>query len=63
MLHINDYNIRLNRNRHGGGVALYIKHILHYKVIHIGSSECECLTFTVTIGSCKFCVCVVYRPP
>ncbi len=39
--------IRLDRNRHGGGVAMY--HNLPHK---IGSS--------VFVGSCKICVCALY---
>ena len=59
-LHMDMYNvIRLDRNRHGGGVALYIHNTLHYEVVHLGNTDFECIIVSVTVGSCKFCVCVV----
>ena len=54
---------RLDRNRHGGGVALYVGHNLPHNIIFIGSSNFECIIITVHVGSCKVSVCVVYRPP
>ena len=59
---IDGYSItRLDRNRHGGGVALYVGHNLPHNIIFIGSSNFECIIITVHVGSCKVSVCVVYR--
>ena len=62
-LSIDGYNIiRRDRNRHGGGVALYISTNLSYKIIFVGTSI-ECIFVTVEISSCKVNVCVFYCPP
>ncbi len=61
---IDEYSIiRLDRNRHGGGVALYIDYMLRHKIIYLGNVNFECVIVTVNVGSCKICVGVVYRPP
>ena len=43
-LSIPDFNlIRLDRNRHGGGVALYINVNFAFKVIYLGDDSFECV--------------------
>jgi len=54
--------LRLDRNRHGGGVAMYIKDVFLYKII----SSChllECLIVSISFGLCKLCIGLFYRPP
>ena len=55
--------IRLDRSRHGGGVALYISNNLSHKVIFSGNSCFECVIVSIQFGYCKVCVCLLYRPP
>ena len=63
-LSINSYRIiRLDRNRHGGGVALFISSNLSHKVIYLGNGSFECITVSLQFGPCKVCVCLLYRPP
>ncbi len=62
-LDTNGYNlIRKDRNRHGGGVALYIKPNLSYEIIFVGTTI-ECIFVTVKINSCKVNVCVFIALP
>ena len=55
--------LRLDRNRHGGGVAVYINQVFPHNVIFLGNSTFECIIVSILIGSCKFCICLFYRPP
>jgi len=55
--------LRLDRNRHGGGVAVYIKQVFPHNVIFLGNCTFECIIVSILIGSCKFCICLFYRPP
>jgi len=55
--------IRLDRNRHGGGVALFISSNLSHKVIYSGNGSFECIIVSLQFGPCKVCVCLLYRPP
>ena len=63
-LSIDGYRIiRLDRNRHGGGVALFISSNLSHKLIYLGNGSFECITVSLQFGPCKVCVCLLYRPP
>ena len=63
-LKISGFNLlRLDRNQHGGGVVLYIKDIFSHNIIFLGNCTFECIVVSVLIGSCKFCICLLYRPP
>lgn len=63
-LSIDGYRIiRLDRNRHGGGVALFISSNLSHKVIYLGNGSFECIIVSLQFGPCKVCVCLLYRPP
>ena len=64
-----DYQVhRLDRNRHGGGIALYVHDSLSCKVLlQGGPHNLEFLALSVTRTSVsvsnKFCICLFYRPP
>ena len=62
-----DYQIhRLDRNRHGGGIALYTHNSLSCRVLlQGGPHNLEFLALSVTSVSVsnKFCICLFYRPP
>ena len=61
---IDDYKIiRLDRNRHEGGIALYIRHDLPHNIIFVGHLNFECIVVLLNVGVCKVCVCLLYRPP
>ena len=63
-LTIVDYKlVRLDRNRHGGGVAIYIHVDFTYNVICAGNYNLKCIIVSVVINSCKLCICLLYRPP
>ena len=63
---IENYHLtRLDRNRHGGGVVIYIHASLTWEVLFRGANDLEFLSLSITsAGSlCKHCVSVLYRPP
>ena len=54
---IHDYClIRLDRNRHGGGVAIYVRNCVLYNIVLSGPAELELLIVSL-------CKSVFYRPP
>ena len=56
--------IRLDRNRHGGGVLLYIREDLSYNIAFTGPENLELLGVTLHHdNSNRFCLCVLYSPP
>lgn len=64
-INIDGYNVlRQDRNRHGGGVCIFIKNSLNYDVKSISIPSFECLFIDILLPSTKpitFGVC--YRPP
>ena len=54
--------VRLDRNRHGGGVAIYIHVDFTYNVICAGNGNLECIIISVVINTCKLCFSVVQTP-
>ena len=63
-LSIPNYSIvRLDRNRHGGGVAMYIRNSVSYNVVLYGSAGLEVIVVSLSKCNFKLCVCVFYRPP
>ena len=58
--------VRHDRNRHGGGVHMYVKSCLSVNVLSVGYCDLELLVVSV---SClyrplvKACYCLFYRPP
>ena len=63
-LTIVNYNlVRLDRNRHGGGIAIYVHIDFTYHVILTGNCNFECIVLSVTNNLCKLCICLLYRYP
>ena len=57
---------RLDRNRHGGGVVLYVHNSLSCKLLLKGGPhnlEFLALSVTSALVANKFCICLFYRPP
>ena len=56
--------VRLDRNRHGGGVLLYIRDDLSYNVIFMGPENLELLGITLYNGNNnRLRLCTLYSPP
>ena len=53
---------RLDRNRHGVGVLMFIAAYLSYSVLP-GCRDLELLTVVVRQEPCKVCISIFYRPP
>ena len=63
-VYISNYSIlRLDRNRHGGGVALYVHNSLLYDVLLCGPAGLELIVVSLFRNHFKFCIGVFYRPP
>lgn len=65
---ISNYNLlRLDRNRHGGGILLYIRSGLSFSVVRSGPDNLEFLLVTIHNVSHthanNFCLGVLYNPP
>ena len=63
---IENYHLtRLDRNRHGGGVLIYIHTSLTWEVLLRGANDLEFLSLSLTSSGSlsKHCVSVLYRPP
>jgi len=52
--------VRLDRNRHGGGVIIYVSSLFTYNILFTGDSSFECITTSLKLDSC---VCLLYSPP
>ena len=55
--------VRLDRNRHGGGVAIYIHCTITYNVLLCGPAGLELLVVSLLRNHFKLCLSVFYRPP
>ena len=55
--------IRLDRNRHGGGVAIYVHSSILFDVLLVGPAGLELIVVSLIRNNCKLCLCVFYRPP
>ena len=66
MIHINNYGlIRKDRSRNGGGVCIFLRNSINYKIRHDlipPELECVCLEI-IKPHSRPFLVSTVYRPP
>ena len=65
-LAIDNYQIlRLDRDRHGGGVIMYVHSLLCPKILLAGHKNLELLIISISPqnSSCKVCVSLFYRPP
>lgn len=54
--------VRLDRNRNGGGVLMYVSVDLHFSVL-CNPDDLELLTIVVSHESGKACISLFYRPP
>ena len=64
-IYIENYEIpRFNRNRHGGGVACYIRSNISYKLHYFPPNEIEDITFDILMPHTKpIAIGIIYRPP
>ena len=66
-LSLDNYQLfRFDRNRHGGGVAIYVCNFLSCNIIvQGGPHRLEFLSLSISSPSFvnKFCICLFYRPP
>ena len=64
-LHISGYQIvRRDRNRHGGGVLMYIREVIRVETnANNQYPNLEIVTVTLRFGSFKSCLSLCYRPP
>ena len=63
---IEDYHIvRLDRNRHGGGIIIYIHVSLNWEVLLRGPNNLEFIALSISpvFSNVKHCVSVLYLPP
>ena len=62
-IHVSNYSIlKLDRNRHGGGVALYIHNSIMYNVLLCGQAGLELIVVSLSRTNFKLCIGVFYRP-
>ena len=63
-LYIPDFDIvRLDRNRHGGGVIIYFRSTFICNLLFMGDVNFECIVVSLRVDFCNFYVCLLYRPP
>ena len=64
-IYIENYEIlRFDRNRHGGGVACYIRSDISYKLNSFLPNEVENITFDILMPHTKpITTGIIYRPP
>ena len=64
-INIDNYKIlRCDRNRHGGGVACYIRNDLSYNILSVFPCEIENIFFEILLLNSKpVIVGTIYRPP
>ena len=64
-IYIENYEILcFDRNRHGGGVACYIRSDISYKLNSLLPNEIENITFDILMPHTKpITVGIIYRPP
>ena len=61
---IPNYNVfRHDRNRHGGGILLYVKDAYVTSELPGTPTDLEIITICVQSGNCKACLSLFYRPP
>ena len=61
---IHNYSlIRLDRNRHGSGVAIYVHNCVLYSIVLSGPAELELIIVSLCKSGFKLCLGVFYRPP
>ena len=55
--------VRLDRNRHGGGVLVYVHSSITYNVLLCGHANLELIVVSLLRNNFKLCLSVFYRPP
>ena len=55
--------VRLDRNRHGGGLALYIRDCLGFEIVPLPVSNIEFLVSRIFLADFSFVFAIFYRPP
>lgn len=61
---IDNYDIvRLDRNRHGGGVMFFVISSLSHSLVFSGSENLELIVISLNLPQTKVCVGLFYRPP
>ena len=61
---VDNYSVvRLDRNRHGGCIVMYIRDCLHCSVLNVDTQGLELAIVTVTSNSFRICIGLLYRPP
>ena len=61
---IPDYSvIRLDRNRHGGGIAIYVRNNVMVNTLLYSPSGLEFMLVSLCNFTCKLCIGLLYRPP
>ena len=53
----------MDRNRHGGGVLVYLIMSLSFNIVFSGSNDLELLVLSVSVSSSVITLCTFYRPP
>ena len=63
-LYIPEFDIvRLDRNRHGGGVIIYFRSTFICNPLFMGDVNFECIVVSLRMDFFHFYVCLLYRPP
>ena len=55
--------VRCDRNRRGGGVAIFIHNSIRYNILVSGPANLELLVVSLSRNNFKLCLGVFYRPP
>ena len=55
--------IRLDRNRHGGGVLFYLNSVYSHSIVFTGSIELELVIISVCLQSSSLAIALCYHPP
>ena len=65
-LQLNDYYspFRRDRNRHGGGLCIYVKNSIYaVRCIELENDNIECIWLKIIMNNKRFYFCCAYRPP
>ena len=61
---IDGYDIvRLDRNRHGGGVLLFVNSVYSHSTVFTGTHELELIIISVRLQFSSLTIALFYRPP
>ena len=61
---IQNYDIvRLDRNRHGGGILIYVNSSFSHSLVFSGPNDLELIVLSVNNSQCKVAISLFYRPP